>query len=334
MKTQKVELKYVDKDELWTKYPELIIKVSFINKNFGELNDFVEKYNISGITNGEIFIYENLKNEPDPDIDYLKNRLESLGFIERRDFFSTQFYNKPKWDKIERRAGIYNLSYKYDWLICKENETGISVRFLTPQEEIDPLEYFNLSNNKIPEDFTFSNYKLTDLEYPNELPDIDRWQITIVMREEYIDGMNCYVLSHEGRIIWKESGGGWEFYGRFLEIADILQEKYGENLMDFVPDVNFLSIYGDSISGVFQVHNCRMKIREKHRLVRKASREDIYEIALQELVEEERKKNPESFLNRWMNRLEESSHNLEESEEKKINEMLKKLANDELQNKP
>jgi len=35
-----------------------------------------------------------------------------------------------------------------------------------------------------------------------------------------------------------------------------------------------------------------------------------------------------------MNRLEEWSHNLEESQEKKINEMLKKIANDERQNKP
>ena len=205
---------------------------------------------MSGITNGTIFIYENLKNEPDPNIDYLKNVLESLGFIERRDFFSTQFYNKSKKEKMKRRSEIYELNYKYDWLICEEDETGISVRFNSPKNDIDSIDYPSLANNNIPEDFTFCNYKLTDLESPNELPKIDCWQITIVMRQEYIDGMYCNVLSHEGGIIWKESGGGWEFYERFLEIADILQEKYGKYLMDFVPDVDWLSIYGDSISGV------------------------------------------------------------------------------------
>ena len=136
MKEKKSNIKYIDKEVLWTEYPELIIKVSYINKNFGELNDFAEKYNISGITNGKIFIYENLKNEPDPNIDYLKNVLESLGFIERRDFFSTQFYNKSKKEKMERRAEIYELNYTYDWLICEEDETGISVRFNSSKKMI------------------------------------------------------------------------------------------------------------------------------------------------------------------------------------------------------
>jgi len=68
MKTQQVKLKYVDKDVLWTEYPELIMKVSYILENYGELSDFAEKYNMSGITNGKILIYENLKNEPDPKI--------------------------------------------------------------------------------------------------------------------------------------------------------------------------------------------------------------------------------------------------------------------------
>jgi len=322
MKKQQSKLKYIDKDVLWAEYPELIFNVSYINEHFEDLKNFVEKYNIPGITNGKIFIYENLEDKPDLNNDIIKNVLDPLGFTDKKDYFSTQFYNKTRKEKKVNRAKINYLTYGFDWLICSDDQTGVNISFEQYEFDLDQGEYKSQVGKNNWGEHTFSNYKLADLESLDELPDINCWQITIVMRQEYIEGMNCNVLSHEGRIIWKESGGRWEFYDRFLELADMLQEKYGKDLMDFVPDIDWMSLYGDSISGVFQVHRCRMKIREKHRLVRKASREDIYEVALQELVEEERKKNPESFLNRWMNRLEEWNHNLEESEEKKINEKM------------
>jgi len=334
MKEKQSKLKYIDEDVLRSEFPELIFNVSYINEHFGDLSQFVEKYNIPGITNGKIFIHENTEENPINTKDIIITVLNPLGFKDKKDYFSTQFYNKTRAAQIEFRAGIKQLSYGFAWFTCLDDETGVYLRYCEPDLDLDEDDYISAVKNNNWGEHTFSNYLMAPLTSPDQLPDINCWQITIVVRQECIHGYNCFTLYHEGSLILKTQGGGWEYYDKFLEIAKILHKKYGKYLMDVVPDMYWMSLYGDSISGVFEVHNLRMKIREKHRLARKVSREDIYEVALQELVEEERKKNPDSFLNRWMSRLEEYSPNLDESAEKKINEMLKKIANDERQNKP
>lgn len=173
------------------------------------------------------------------------------------------------------------------------------------------------------------------LKHPDQLPNIDRWQFTFVLQEKEIEGRKYLVVTSEGNEIWKELGS-WEFYWRYMEIGDILLEKYGKYVTDIVPDTPWINIYGDSLSAADKVHDYRMKIREKYnkRITSKRNKErlknpkkkweikhekqlkflnkkeNIYKELLKEnsilmkLEAEERRKNPKNFLDRWRNKLE------------------------------
>jgi len=230
MKKQQVKLKYIDEDVLWAEFPELIFNVSYINEHFDNLSQFVEKYNISGITNGKIFIYENTEEKPISKKDIITNVLNPLGFTDKVDYFSTQFYNKKRQAKIDFRAKIKPLSYGFTWFTCLDDETGVYLRYCEPDLDLDEDDYLNAVMNNNWGDHTFSNYLMQDLTTPDQLPDIDCWQITIVVRQEWIDGYNCFTLYNEGSLIFKTRGGGWEYYDQFLKIAKILQIKNCKNL--------------------------------------------------------------------------------------------------------
>ncbi len=107
------------------------------------------------------------------------------------------------------------------------------------------------------------NLEKSELKSADQLPDLNCWQLTFVMQVADINKQRYLVVSSGGQEIWKELYH-WEFYKRFLKIGDILSEKYGKYMMDFVPDVDWVEIYGDSISAAFIVHDYRMEIREKY----------------------------------------------------------------------
>lgn len=152
------------------------------------------------------------------------------------------------------------------------------------------------------------------LKHPSQLPNIDCWQYTFVVQEKIIDNDKYLSITSQGNEIWKERGS-WEFYWRFLEIGDILLEKYGKYVMDIVPDTSWINIYGDSLSAADKVHDYRMKIREKYHLAQKASKGEDYGKALQELVDEERRRNPKNIFERWLNKLERRNQKVEEEQQ-------------------
>ncbi len=154
------------------------------------------------------------------------------------------------------------------------------------------------------ENYQSENVKL---ESPSQLPDIACWQLSFVMQERHINGQRYLVITSEGIEIWKEFAY-WEYYGSFLRIGRILHRKYGERVMDFVPDVDWISIYGDSISAAGIVHDFRMKIRKVYNKIEEIKDEERQEREKKQAAhqkkykDEERRKNPKSFLDRCLNK--------------------------------
>lgn len=170
------------------------------------------------------------------------------------------------------------------------------------------------------------NLKKSQLKRPKQLPDLNCWQLTFVMQVKEIDNQRYIVVNWEGKEIWKELYH-WEFYQRFLDIGDILSRKYGKYMMDFIPDVNWTDIYGDSLSAADTVHDYRMEIREK------------YNKRIKDIKDKERRKNPKTALDRLENSIEQLEISIIEKEKiyndlKKKNALDKKLAAEERRKNP
>lgn len=98
---------------------------------------------------------------------------------------------------------------------------------------------------------------LTDVE---QLPDLNDDYMTFVLREVEENGENYVVLTEHGEVIWKEIRA-YEYYERFIELGKLLKQKYGDRMIDLVPDVSGFYLYGDKISSINLIKNFRNKLR-------------------------------------------------------------------------
>lgn len=63
---------------------------------------------------------------------------------------------------------------------------------------------------------------------------------------ETVENGDGYItVTYKGKQIWKEIHG-YEYYGRFIEMGQILKEKYGDRMFDLVPAS--AAMYGDAMS--------------------------------------------------------------------------------------
>lgn len=95
----------------------------------------------------------------------------------------------------------------------------------------------------------------------SQLPELHDDFMAFVLREITKDNKNYIVITYQDKIIWEEVFG-YEYYERFIEIGELFKQKYGDKMIDFVPDVDGYSLYGDKASSDFQVENFRRKLRK------------------------------------------------------------------------
>jgi hypothetical protein len=76
--------------------------------------------------------------------------------------------------------------------------------------------------------------KAAELKSPDQLPEIEADEIVITLCEEHkTDGKDgSIVLYWNEKEIWREILT-YEYYDRYLELGEILKEKYGNRLIDF-----------------------------------------------------------------------------------------------------
>ena len=94
------------------------------------------------------------------------------------------------------------------------------------------------------------------LESPEQLPDIKSRKLAFGWDQEDADS----IITCNGTVIWRERTG-WEVYGRFAEIAAILQRKYGARITDLAPSgTSEFALYGDSSRGPMTVEAVRAQL--------------------------------------------------------------------------
>lgn len=77
---------YLDREKLKISFSTLIIKVSSINKYFGELSEFVQKADLYGVTNGKIHLMAEMMEPPYGLYKLTDNHLIPLGLEEKKDY--------------------------------------------------------------------------------------------------------------------------------------------------------------------------------------------------------------------------------------------------------
>ena len=94
------------------------------------------------------------------------------------------------------------------------------------------------------------------LQSPEQLPDIPGRDLVFAWDQEDADS----IVTCGGKLVWRERTG-WEVYGRFAEIAAILQRKYGARIKDLVPAPGSeFALYGDSSRGPMTVEAVRAQL--------------------------------------------------------------------------
>lgn len=109
---------------------------------------------------------------------------------------------------------------------------------------------------------TSEKWRASLLKNVNQLPDLNFNFMAFVLREIEENGENYIVITHQNRIIWKEIRA-YEYFERFIEIGRIFKEKYGDRMIDLVPDVDGYYLYGDRAVSISLVENFRRELRSK-----------------------------------------------------------------------
>ena len=89
MEKEIIELHYEDKELIKIEFTVLITRVESINKKFGSLHDFVNKYELYGYTNGKLFIIQEMMIPPPYLYSLINEVLTPLGFKDKKDFVLT-----------------------------------------------------------------------------------------------------------------------------------------------------------------------------------------------------------------------------------------------------
>ena len=94
------------------------------------------------------------------------------------------------------------------------------------------------------------------------MTDIVADEIIIVLREEENDqNDDAYIVLYwNDQEIWRELRT-YEYYGRYIELGEMLKSKYSKRLVDFDIQTNGIYLYGDSISAWDKVQEFRASLK-------------------------------------------------------------------------
>jgi hypothetical protein len=101
----------------------------------------------------------------------------------------------------------------------------------------------------------------SELKSIEPLPDIDAERIIFSLREEVIipENKEAYIVLCWGeREVWREVRS-FEYYPRYLQLGELLKEKYGERLADFAVEYT-VYLGGDSLSAFDKVREFRRSL--------------------------------------------------------------------------
>src|SRR5690606_30336921 len=78
-------------------------------------------------------------------------------------------------------------------------------------------------------------FKRLSLKSADELPEIEGLSLSFSFRSDTIKGEDLNIIEYKGKTVWQEPMV-FEGYERFIELGNILREKYGNRMVDLIPD--------------------------------------------------------------------------------------------------
>ena len=97
----------------------------------------------------------------------------------------------------------------------------------------------------------------------NQLPDLNGNLMVFELTDVEENGENYIAIWYGGKMIWKEIRA-YEYYERFIELGEMLKGKFGDKMIDFVPNVDARYLYGDRLSSIYQVEQFRNKLQARN----------------------------------------------------------------------
>ena len=112
---------------------------------------------------------------------------------------------------------------------------------------------------KIRENF-LNKFDKESLKSSDQLPDLDENSFAFVWDDNFIEGKT--VILFGDKVIWSEPKV-WEGAERFIEVVEILKEKYGKKFVDLIPtEGSYLYLLGDRYSFMKKIEEARHKISQ------------------------------------------------------------------------
>lgn len=96
------------------------------------------------------------------------------------------------------------------------------------------------------------------LSSASQLPDIDAPAFVLIVDD--LDGSMERVIKHGDRVIHAEPRY-WEDWRRYIELATIVREKYGDQVLDLVPTRDcYANLWGDSLGSPHAMNEARERL--------------------------------------------------------------------------
>ncbi|MBK0403067.1 hypothetical protein I5M27_08715 [Adhaeribacter sp. BT258] len=106
------------------------------------------------------------------------------------------------------------------------------------------------------------NFQRVCLKSADQLPDIKGDSISFTFRSDTIDGEDLNIIEHQDQTIWQEPML-FEGYERFMEIGNLMKEKYGVRMVDLIPDQTAeLFLYGDKLKAPAIIAAYRISLKK------------------------------------------------------------------------
>ncbi|MEJ7745382.1 MAG: hypothetical protein WKF61_01230 [Luteimonas sp.] len=98
------------------------------------------------------------------------------------------------------------------------------------------------------------------LKTPEQLPDLEGDDIVLLWDAEDYQRGGDTLIRYGSEVIWREPAQ-YEGYERFIEVANLLKQKYGDRLQDLVPSRNSeLYLYGDALGSPSRISKFREEL--------------------------------------------------------------------------
>lgn len=170
---------------------------------------------------------------------------------------STFQCDRCNWQGLGKDARMGNVFTELFELDCpKCNKERIAIIGFPTTAEIRKYGNETEKQNLTQTEKFLQKVEMMKLKSVDDIIDIEDDDIVITWDHE----KTYTVIKHNDKVIWKEIAL-YEGYERYLEVGELLKQKYGTKLKDFIPtERSELYLYGDRFCSVNEVKKFRKSL--------------------------------------------------------------------------